>query len=75
MCNEYDKVRGDDIPREKDEEKFPPLENSKSEYITMLILGILLILVGIMNVKGDISSIHLYCDFLIGRKLRRFKGV
>lgn len=31
-----------------------------TEYITMLILGILLIPLGIMNIKGNIQSIHWY---------------
>ena len=31
-----------------------------TEYITMLIFGILLIPLGIMNIKGNISSIHWY---------------
>ena len=30
------------------------------EYITMLILGILLIPLGVMNIRGNISSIHWY---------------
>ena len=30
------------------------------EYITMLILGILLLPLGIMNIEGNISSIHWY---------------
>ena len=30
------------------------------EYITMLVLGILIIPLGIMNIKGNISSIHWY---------------
>lgn len=30
------------------------------EYITMLILGILLLPLGIMNIKGNIQSIHWY---------------
>lgn len=44
----------------EDAEKLPPLENNKSEYIIVLILGILLVPIGIMNVKGNISSIHWY---------------
>lgn len=31
-----------------------------TEYIIMLIVGIILILLGIMNVKGNISTIHWY---------------
>ena len=31
-----------------------------AEYITMLVLGILLIPLGIMNIKGNVSSIHWY---------------
>lgn len=44
----------------EDTGKLPPLEHNTSRYITMLILGILLISIGIMNVKGNISSIHWY---------------
>ena len=31
-----------------------------TEYITMFILGVLLIPLGVMNIKGNISSIHWY---------------
>ena len=41
-------------------EKLPPIENNITEYIIMLVLGILLIPLGIMNIKGNISSIHWY---------------
>ena len=44
----------------EDAEKLPPLENNITEYIIMLVLGILLIPLGIMNIKGNISSIHWY---------------
>ena len=44
----------------EDAENLPPLENNITEYIIMLVLGILLIPLGIMNIKGNISSIHWY---------------
>ena len=44
----------------EDAEKLPPIENNITEYIIMLVLGILLIPLGIMNIKGNISSIHWY---------------
>ena len=44
----------------EDAENLPPIENNITEYIIMLVLGILLIPLGIMNIKGNISSIHWY---------------
>lgn len=44
----------------EDAEKLPPIENNITEYIIMLVLGILIIPLGIMNIKGNISSIHWY---------------
>ena len=44
----------------EDAEKLPPIENNITEYIIMLVLGILLIPLGIMNIKGNVSSIHWY---------------
>ena len=44
----------------EDAEKLPPIENNITEYIIILVLGILIIPLGIMNIKGNISSIHWY---------------
>ena len=44
----------------EESEKLPPIENNITEYIIMLVIGILLIPHGIMNIKGNISSIHWY---------------
>lgn len=50
-----------------------------TENTTMLILGILLIPIGIMNIKGNISSIHLYNRTKITEETRpkygKFMGI
>ena len=44
------------------------------EYITMLILGILLTIIGIENVKGNISSVHWYNRRRITEETRPLYG-
>ena len=54
----------------EDAEKLPPIENNITEYIIMLVLGILLIPLGVMNIRGNISSIHWYNRTRITEEIR-----